>query len=113
MKAHAVPLAESHIAALSHSGMALDLYAWLAQRLHRVPVGKPAFITWPIVHAQFGGEIAGIRNFRRMFRVALKQVLELYKAALIDVDDRGLTLHHSKPVVLPRLSVVVDNPVET
>lgn len=112
LKAHAVPLAESHIAALSHSGMALDLYAWLAQRLHRVPAGKPAFITWPILHAQFGGEIGGIRNFRRMFRVALKQVLELYKTARIDVDGRGLMLHHSKPVVLPRLSVVVDNPVE-
>ena len=113
LKAHAVPLAEAHIAALSHSGMALDLYAWLAQRLHRVPPGKPALITWSLLHAQFGGEIGGIRNFRRMFRVALQQVLELYKTARIDVDGRGLTLHHSKPVVLPRLSVVVDNPVGT
>ena len=43
---HAVPLDERAIAALSHSAMALDLYAWLAQRLHRVEPGKPIFVTW-------------------------------------------------------------------
>lgn len=113
LKAHAVPLAEAHIAALSHSGMALDIYAWLAQRLHRVPTGKPALISWPILQAQFGGEIQGIRNFRRMFRVALKQVLALYRDAKIDMDGRGLTLHQSRPVVLPRFRLIVDNSVET
>ena len=38
---HAVPLEETHIAALSHSALALDIYAWLAQRLHRVPETSP------------------------------------------------------------------------
>jgi hypothetical protein len=113
LKAHAVPLMESHIAALSHSGMGLDIYAWLAQRLHRVPAGKPAMVSWPILQVQFGGEIQGIRNFRRMFRIALKQVLALYRDAKIEVDGQGLTLHPSKPVVMPRLQVLVDNPVET
>jgi hypothetical protein len=113
LKAHAVPLMESHIAALSHSGMGLDIYAWLAQRLHRVPAGKPAMVSWPILQVQFGGEIQGLRNFRRMFRIALKQVLALYRDAKIEVDGQGLTLHPSKPVVMPRLQVLVDNPVET
>lgn len=103
LKAHAVPLVESHIAALSHSGMALDVYAWLAQRLHRVPAGRPALVPWPLLQAQFGGEIQGIRNFRRMFRVALKQVLALYADAKLTEDDKGLTLQHSPPVVKPRL----------
>ena len=113
LKAHAVPLAEGHIAALSHSGMALDVYAWLAQRLHRVPVSKPALITWPILQAQFGAEIEGIRNFRRMFRVALKQVLALYRDAKVVANGHGLILHQSKPVVLPKLQMVIDNSVET
>ena len=114
LKAHAVPLAESHIAALSHSGMALDIYAWLAQRLHRVPVGKPAFIAWPILQAQFGQDYARLDLFRDQgFKPALKQVLALYRDARVAVDGRGLTLHQSKPVVLPRLQVVVDKPVET
>lgn len=41
LKKHAVPLDERALAALSHSAMALDIYAWLAQRLHRVPRGRP------------------------------------------------------------------------
>lgn len=34
---HAVPLDHRAVAALASSSMALDIYAWLAQRLHRVP----------------------------------------------------------------------------
>ena len=114
LKTHAVPLVESHIAALSHSGMALDIYAWLAQRLHRVPTGKPALVSWPLLQAQFGQDYARLDQFRdRGFKPALKQVIALYRDARVDVDGRGLTLHQSKPVVLPRLRVVVDNPVET
>ena len=37
LQRHAVPLDERAIAALAHSAMALDIYCWLAQRLHRVP----------------------------------------------------------------------------
>lgn len=114
LRAHAVPLVESHIAALSHSGMALDIYAWLAQRLHRVPTGKPALVSWPLLQAQFGQDYARLDQFRdRGFKPALKQVLALYRDAKIDVDGRGLTLHQSRPVVLPRLQVVVDKSVET
>jgi len=31
---------------LASEGLALDLYSWFAQRLHRVPRGKPQFIAW-------------------------------------------------------------------
>jgi hypothetical protein len=114
LKAHAVPLAEAHIAALSHSGMALDIYAWLAQRLHRVPTGKPALISWPLLQVQFGQDYARLDQFRdRGFKPALKQVLALYKDAKVDVDGRGLMLHQSKPAVLPRIQMIVNNPVET
>jgi Plasmid encoded RepA protein len=123
---HAVPLDENHMAALSHSAMALDAYAWLAQRLHRVPQAKPVFLPWPILHLQFGqgytGE-RGLRKFRQDFRTALKQVLAVYKAAKITEDERrrpslfiqgrnrvwreppakGLTLYNSPPPVPPRL----------
>ena len=52
--AHAVPLDERAVAALAHSAMGLDLYMWLAQRLHRVPQDRPQFIAWTALHAQFG-----------------------------------------------------------
>ncbi len=112
LKAHAVPLVESHIAALSHSGMALDIYAWLAQRLHRVPTGKPALVSWPLLQVQFGVDYAQLFHFRAAFRTALRQVLALYRAAKVEIDRRGLTLYHSQPAVMPRLQIVVDKPVE-
>jgi len=119
LQAHAVPLDETHIAALSHSAMALDIYAWLAQRLHRIPVGKPARVSWPALHGQFGQGWDRLDNFRRVFRVALREVLTVYKEARIEEDERGkptrfkaggqmvirepalggLTLHNSPPPV--------------
>ena len=39
---HAVPLDHRAVAALASSSMALDVYVWLAQRLHRVPAGPAA-----------------------------------------------------------------------
>jgi len=123
LQSHAVPLDEAHIAALSHSAMALDVYAWLAQRLHRVPQGKPAHVSWGALHAQFGQGWDRIDNFRRVFRVALREVLTVYKTARIEEDARqkatrysvagrqivrepalgGLTLHNSPPPVARRL----------
>ena len=41
---HAVPLDERSVAALAHSALALDLYVWLAQRLHRIPQEDEHFI---------------------------------------------------------------------
>jgi len=118
---HAVPLEEAHIAALSHSSLALDIYAWLAQRLHRIPVGKPARVSWVALHSQFGQGYNPeyMSKFRQVFRVALKEVLTLYKAARVEDDDaslariyfqdgrqvwrekpaKGLTLYNSPPPV--------------
>ena len=126
LQQHAVPLNEAHIAALSHSAMALDIYTWLAQRLHRIPPNKPAFVPWTALHAQFGQGYAQIKKFREVFRTALKQVLALYQSADVTDDDEtnrrpaklllkgnemqwrepaatGLTLRHSAPPVPPRL----------
>lgn len=96
---HAVPLNEADLAALAHSALALDLYCWLAQRLHRVTPTKPAFITWAALKQQFGPDYGRMDNFKRIFRVALRQVRARYDRALIDLDDRGITLHHSLPPV--------------
>jgi hypothetical protein len=40
LRTHAVPLDEDHIASLSHSALALDIYAWLANRLRRIPTSQ-------------------------------------------------------------------------
>ena len=96
---HAVPLNEADLAALAHSALALDLYFWLAQRLHRVTPLKPVFITWAALKQQFGPDYGRMDNFKRIFRVALRQVRARYQRAIIELDDRGMTLHHSLPPV--------------
>ena len=104
LQRHAVPLDEHHLAALSHSAMALDVYAWLAQRLHRVGKGRGIPLPWTAVAAQFGG--AGyerIRKFRDNFKVALGQVRTVYRTARVDVTEQGLMLWQSPPPVAPKL----------
>jgi hypothetical protein len=101
---HAVPLDHRAVAALSSSSMALDVYAWLAQRLHRVPTAKPQFIAWDSLYEQFGQGFARIRDFRRNFLQTLHHVESAYPAARLSADDRGLTLSHSPPPVAPRMT---------
>ena len=101
---HAVPLDHRAVAALSSSSMALDIYVWLAQRLHRVPLSKPQFLAWYCLHQQFGLGFARVRDFRRRFLQTLRQVASAYPAARISADDTGLTLSHSPPPVAPRPS---------
>ncbi len=69
----------------------------------RVPADKPAFVPWTSVQMQFGQGYGRIRDFREVFLKTLKDVLLQYPAAKVDVDDRGLTLHHSAPPIARRL----------
>jgi hypothetical protein len=109
LKAHAVPLDERALAALSHSAMALDLYAWLAQRLHRIKKPHRQFIPWPAVKDQFGCDYTRLRKFREVFMQALRQVCAVYPAAKIDVNRNGLFLYTSPPPVM-KTGVVVQLP---
>ena len=106
LQKHAVPLDERALGALSHSAMALDIYTWLAQRLHRIPEGRPQFIPWTAIKNQFGQGHSRMNNFKAVFRVALKQVLIHYQAANIEEDGYGLTLRNSPPPVSKKLYLV-------
>lgn len=103
---HAVPLDPRAVGALHSSSMALDVYVWLAQRLHRVPEAKPQFLAWTSVYEQFGQGFTRIRDFRRRFSETLRQVLAAYPTARIDGDEQGLTLHYSRPPVAPKIHAV-------
>ena len=109
LQAHAVPLDERALAALSHSAMALDLYAWLGQRLHRIPKPHRQFIPWSAVKDQFGCEYARMRKFREVLMEALRQVHAVYPAAKIDVTGKGLFLYTSPPPVA-KTGIVVQLP---
>ena len=99
---HAVPLDRRAVGALASSSMALDAYTWLAQRLHRVPVGKPQFITWLSIYEQFGQGFDRLRDFRRSFLETLRHVHAVYPTARMESSEEGLTLFQSPPPVPSR-----------
>ncbi len=100
----AVPLDERAIAALAHSAIGLDIYCWLAQRLHRVPVGQPQLVPWTALHEQFGQGYSRIRKFREFFVGMLPQIKAAYPDARFGIDARGMALTQSPPPV--RKSIV-------
>ena len=99
---HAVPLDRRAVGALAGSSLALDVYVWLAQRLHRVPAGKPQFLGWATLHDQFGQGYARVRDFRARFLATLRQVTAVYPTARLTADERGVTLEQSPPPVAGR-----------
>ena len=106
LQGHAVPLDERAMAALANSPQALDVYAWLAQRLHRIDPKKPQFVAWTALYDQFGHGFTRLRDFRGKFVDTLRIVQTQYPGARIEGDDRGLTLRYSAPPVLCRQSLV-------
>ncbi|RYI34522.1 MAG: plasmid encoded RepA protein [Acetobacteraceae bacterium] len=102
----AVPLDERAIAALAHSATALDIYCWLAQRLHRIPAGKLQFVPWTALYDQFGQGYREIRKFRRDFLKQMVQVKAVYPDAKLSDDRRGMTLETSPPPISKRLITV-------
>jgi hypothetical protein len=96
---HAVPLNETAVVRLSHNAMALDIYTWLAQRLHRVEEGKHVLVPWPALHGQFGHGYERLRDFRRVFLRTLKLAKFVYPEARFEITAGGMKLFHSRPPV--------------
>ena len=107
---HAVPLDHRAVGLLSGSSMALDVYVWLAQRLHRVPVGKSQLVPWVSLYEQFGQGFGRIRDFRRRFLQTLDHVKMAYPNARLSINEGGVNLEHSPPPVAPRLVPVGSKP---
>jgi hypothetical protein len=85
---HPLPVRESAIRAMSGRSMAIDLYVWLAYRLHHLT--RATRVPWPAVYRQFGAGFAVPRQFKAHAREAL--ALAAYPEAQVKVDDEALTL---------------------
>ena len=109
---HAVPLDERAVSALAHNAMALDVYSWLAQRLHRVDPKRHQFLAWTNLHEQFGQGYKLIRQFRAAFLDVLNLVKAQYPAARFRADESGMVLGNSPPPV-QRRAVLVGSPPPT
>lgn len=98
LKEHPVPLLESALRQISNSSLGIDVYIWLAYRLHSLRA--PVSITWTAIHSQFGAGFKLIRQIKPTFTDALRLALTVYPEAQVDVDlKKGVTLYPSRPPV--------------
>ena len=97
---HPVPLEEAAVRAISNNSMALDLYAWLAYRLHVLKAPTP--VSWTALKGQFGTGFDSMRHFRPSFLDNLRLALAVYRSAKVEVTERGVNLFPSRPPVAPR-----------
>lgn len=97
---HPVPLRETAIRAIQNNSMGLDLYVWLAYRLHVLT--KPTAIRWPRLHQQFGAGFKSLRQFKPTFIGNLKLALAAYPEASVEIEGEGLRLLPSRPPVPER-----------
>ena len=98
---HAIPLSIEALKSLANSAMAIDIYTWLAQRLHRIEGCQ--FVAWANLKEQFGQSYKRMDNFKRDFRTTLLTVKTVYKDARIEeLDNKGFNLYNS-PSQIPKL----------
>ncbi len=101
---HSVPLDGRALHALRGSALTLDIYVWLAHRLHRLD-HQPLWLPWRTVKLQFGCDYEGKHghgDFCRSFKLALRRVLIVYPTAWVCVKRGGIELRQSEPPVPPR-----------
>ena len=97
----AVPLDNRALMALGDSALALDVYAWLAHRLHRIE-GRGVLLHWKSLREQFGQDNVGKNGadtFKESFLLQLKKVLAVYPQAKVKQVTGGLLLIGSPPPI--------------
>jgi Plasmid encoded RepA protein len=97
LQTHPVPLNETALRAIGPRSMVLDIYIWLAYRLHALK--GDVEVSWPSLYAQFGAGYGRLRDFRAGFTNGLELALAVYPEAHIGVDERGVVLRPSRPAV--------------
>lgn len=100
LKKHPVPLEEAAIRAISNNSQALDVYCWLAYRLHVLPQART--VSWPALYGQFGASYKKLAHFKMRFADSLKVAVAVYRDADVELDVKGLIIRPSRPPVAPK-----------
>jgi len=101
LKRHPVPIEDAAIRAISNNSMALDVYLWLAYRLHVLQARCP--ISWAALKAQFGKGFVRTGHFRAAFQDSLQVALAVYPNAKVESGPEGLVLHPSPAPIARKL----------
>ena len=101
LRRHPVPLRDAAIQQIKDSSTALDIYVWLAFRLHHLDRSTP--IGWRDLYQQFGAGYQHLWRWRPRFVEALAEAVAAYPEARVEVEDSHIVLHPSPPPV-PKLA---------
>lgn len=88
-----VPVCEAAIRLLGERCMALDLYLWLAYRLHSLQ--RPTMVSWASLHSQFGAATKLLKHFKPHFAREIEAALAAYPDARVSLTEDGIRLHPS------------------
>jgi hypothetical protein len=102
LRRHPLPIEERAVKQIANNSMAIDVYCWLAYRLHILE--QPRLVTWKALYSQFGRSVGHIDHFRWYFKQTLDLALAVYDGAVVKVDTRGVTLHPSRPPVQSKVA---------
>jgi hypothetical protein len=97
LREHPVPVSETALRAIGPRSMVIDVYIWLAYRLHAIR--RDVEIGWPALHAQFGAGFGRLRRFRGHFIECLGLAVAAYPEARVEIGERGVILRQSKPAI--------------
>ena len=97
LREHPIPVREEAVRAIGARSLAFDVYVWLAYRLHSLNRRTP--VSWPALHAQFGGGFKLLKQFKPTFRDAVAVATAVYPEAVVNLEPEGLVLHPSPPAV--------------
>jgi hypothetical protein len=102
LKKHPVPVEEAAVRQIANNSLALDVYCWLAYRLHSL--SSPITVSWKALHGQFGRSVARLDHFKDHFRTVLTLATSVYPEAEVEeaASGAGIVLKPSKPPVAPR-----------
>ena len=97
LRDHPVPVSESRPSRHRAPILVIDVYIWLAYRLHALK--RDVEVGWPSLYAQFGAESAGSEASGSIFIECLALALAAYPDARVEVGERGVILRPSRPAI--------------
>ncbi|WP_043367431.1 replication protein RepA [Belnapia sp. F-4-1] len=97
LREHPVPVSEGALKAIGPRSMSIDVYIWLAYRLHALK--RDTDVSWSALYSQFGAGFKRLRAFRAQFLESLQLSLAAYPEARVTVSETGVTLHPSRPAI--------------
>jgi hypothetical protein len=97
LRRHPVLVDRMALRSIQNSPRAIDLYLWLAFRLHALQ-GETS-VSWSALWRQFGREFKSLKSFKAEFSEPFALAHATYPQAKVRITERGLLLAPSPPPI--------------